>query len=191
MMGYSFFVKRNYNINETVNGISTTSTINADDISDYKLEFYQRSIKDYNFLLEGIDQYGTSTYNDTETIDVFGSQNVDVSYTLSNLYTATYDIADTPKWTLPSSGTGSSAFTTSGILTIIGNDSKDSYKKSLGIEQPFKVSLTIMGIEKLKPFQFITLGTGINDALDGNIIRPSSLEYDLEKNLINVEGYFI
>lgn len=92
----------------------------------------------------------------------------------------------------------------------LNHNTRVSYANALGISLPtepfgvsfyktrfpdsskFKFEMEILGIDKVLPFQFIKFGSsGIHPSVNGKRLRPSLLEYNLQSNKINIEGYLI
>jgi len=70
----------------------------------------------------------------------------------------------------------------------------DSYIKALDADGEFRISGTINGIDKLKPYQHISIpssvgGTVVHPLIDGKDFRLSKIEYDLKQNTISFEAY--
>jgi len=200
MNGYAFYVRRNYNTDTTIDGEATTVTISASQLRDYGLSFYNKSIRTYKFQLNftAVNGQNDNFYTTaSQIIDENGIQDIDILYNFGGagdplddaIYHIKYDVSDS-RWEVPDALTDPATYDALDE-DAIGADAEDSYKRALGIEQPYKVSFEIFGINTLKPFQFITFDTDVVAPLDGAKVRPSSLEYNLEEDVIIGEGYFI
>lgn len=70
----------------------------------------------------------------------------------------------------------------------------DSYIKALDADGEFRIAGTINGIDKLKPYQHISIpsvvgGTNIHPLVDGKDFRLSKIEYNLKQDTISFEAY--
>ena len=195
MMGYAYYVRRDFNTDTTVDSQATTVTISASDLTSYGFEFNDRSIRQYLYDLDIYYWENRAGQNGgyalTTTEDVNGSQNVTFDYDIGVnssdeiYYGLKYDLVSDLRWELVDA-----SITVAG-LSGLGSTSRTAYEAIVGIDQSFKVSFEILGIDTLKPFQFITFDTDIHPILNNEKVRPSKLEYDLENNLIRGEGYII
>ena len=189
MFGYAYFVGRTFTGTTNINGTATHADINASDLKDYAITFNSRNVKDYSVTIGTRDDVSAVVLDavDSETINSNGSQDVTVVCpNLTLLKTIDFN-GGTDLW---ESGSGV-AYLTQAQVDAILVDATASYRASLGIESSYAIELTILGIDKLLPFQFIDLGTDIHPALDNKLVRPSEIEYDLEQNIITLKGYFI
>lgn len=205
MLGFSFYVRRNFN---STSDSDHYADISASDLREFGIKFDIRNIKqfDTNFQIQdngvsGAPDIGTSV---TETVNSRGSQDIDLTVGIDDMNTLFNDPNDaTPyKTVLLSSGSLSdSAISTSTFTdssTGISTNARASYKKSLGIgtnnldnDNRFLIDFEILGVDKLRPYQFINFASDIHPSVNGKKARPSYLEYDLENNIIKGEAYLI
>jgi len=188
MMGYAFYVRRNFN---STSDSDHYASIAGSNLKNFGVEFNQRSVRniDYDFRFE--DQTGQPVYTFSDVINSAGSQDLDIAYIAAGYKTVEYD---TPlqEW-IEVGVTADSALeigSPNGITTI-GSNAKDSYHNALGIESSYKVDFEIFGIQTLKPYQFIEFANDIHPTVNGKKVRPSYLEYDLQNDVVKGEGYII
>ena len=188
MMGYAFYVRRNFN---STSNSDHYASIAGSNLKNFGVEFNQRSVRniDYDFRFE--DQTGQPVYTFSDVINSAGSQDLDIAYIAAGYKTVEYD---TPlqEW-IEVDVTADSALeigSPNGITTI-GSNAKDSYHNALGIESSYKVDFEIFGIQTLKPYQFIEFANDIHPTVNGKKVRPSYLEYDLQNDVVKGEGYII
>jgi len=197
MMGFAFYVRRNFKSDSDSDHFATLS---ASNLQDFGTSFNKRNVKNFNTTLalkdNGLSSSSVFSEVVSETVSAVGTQNVILTVQNNNLNTIKYSSS---KWQLlsGSSTVGDSALTDA-IIEDISTQARDSYKKSLGIgtannpnKTPFLITLKIFGIGTLKPYQFIRFGSDIHPSVNGLDARPSMLEYDLENDVINCEAYLI
>lgn len=200
MMGFAFYVRRNFNSESDSDHFTTLS---ASNLQDFGTSFNKRNVKNFNttFAIEDDSVSSGVPFSKatTEVVSPVGSQDIVLSVQVDNMHTLVFDTSGTPdKWELAVAGAASSSALTTAIVTDISDQARDSYKKSLGIatdsevnRTPFLINLKIFGIGTLKPYQFIKFGNDIHPSVNGFKARPSMLEYDLENDVINCEAYLI
>jgi hypothetical protein len=188
MMGYAFYVRRNFNSESNSDHFAS---ISASNLKNFGVEFNQRSVRniDYDFRFE--DQTGQPVYTFSDVINSSGSQDLDVAYISSGYKTVQYN--DGLQEYVEVDVTEDSALEVGSPdgITTIGSNAKDSYHNALGIESSYKVDFEIFGITTLKPYQFISFASDIHPTVNGKKIRPSYLEYDLQNDVVKGEGYII
>lgn len=186
MMGYAFYVRRNFN---STSNPDHYASISASDLKNFGVEFNQRSVRniDYDFRFE--DQTGQPTYTFSDTINSAGAQDLDILYVAAGYRSVEWDGSN---WVEVEFGNPSALEIGSpdGITTI-GSNAKDSYHNALGIESSYKVDFEIFGIRTLNPYQFIEFANDIHPTVNGKKVRPSYLEYDLQNDVVKGEGYII
>lgn len=184
LFGENFYVRRDYNGSDS--GYSADIAIS--DLEEFKIKFNNPNIKSISILANNI---GTSspTSTVTETVDASASKVMDVNV---GLFVNSQKLNDTgvqqatvtnPRGVYNESDAG---------LTL-GTKAINIYKKLFGVDGSLKFSFTVLGTEKIKPYQYITLNTSISDFVESsnNKVRPSSIEYDLKNNKIRVEAYSV
>ena len=200
MMGFAFYVRRNFNSTTTNDHYATLS---ASNFQDFGISFNKRNVKNFNTILgiqdNGVNNEPFTSQTTNEEINEFGSQDISLNVQVPDLNTIFLNESLTPdKWQLLSSGASSDSALTTAIVQDISTQARDSYKKSLGMassslknKTPFLIKLTILGIGTLRPYQFIQFGSDIHVSVNGLKARPSMLEYDLENDVIKCEAYLI
>jgi hypothetical protein len=184
MMGYAFYVRRNY-----VEDVSDNyAEISADDLENFGIEFNARNVRNVDYDFSFTDQTGTARYNpSTQTINSSGAQDLDVTYGAGGYKTVQYDGSDS----FDEIDVTLDGYMTQARIDEVGGDSKESYENALGIVSSYQVTFDIFGVGSLKPYQYIEFQNDIHPALNGKKVRASYLEYDLENDLIKGEGYII
>ncbi len=200
MMGFAFYVRRNFNSTTTGDHYATLS---ASNFKDFGISFNKRNVKNFNTILgiqdNGVNNEPFTSQTTNEEINQFGSQDISLNVQVTDMNTIFLNESLTPdKWQLLSSGSSSDSALTTAIVQDISTQARDSYKKSLGMpssseknKTPFLIKLKILGIGTLRPYQFIQFGSDIHVSVNGLKARPSMLEYDLENDVINCEAYLI
>ena len=200
MMGFAFYVRRNFNSESDSDHFATLS---ASNLQDFGTSFNKRNVKNFNttFAIQdnGITSAPTFSEATTEIISARGTQDIVLTVQVDNMNTIFFNTTPTPdEWQLRASSSTSESALSDAIIEDISTQARDSYKKSLGISSannsnktPFLITLKIFGIGTLKPYQFIKFGSDIHASVNGLKARPSMLEYDLENDIINCEAYLI
>lgn len=84
---------------------------------------------------------------------------------------------------------GSWFTTTAPYITHDVDAASRAYSYSLGATGESKIELVVFGIDKVKPHQVFSLDSSFSSRYQGRTFRPTSLEYDLEKDEIYIEAY--
>ena len=187
MLGYAFYVRRNYSGTDTFDTFSSKADISGSDLKSFGMKFFNRNVKDFYLQISFQDQFGTAVASDTFNITSSGTQDFSITCpTIINLTTLDYN-GSTTDWEARISG-GTALPNVSDIF----DNTADSYKRALEMQQSFSVDFEIFGINTLKPFQYINLASsGIHPSINGSKIRPTSLEYNLEDDIVKGKGYII
>lgn len=190
MLGYSFYVRRNYDGTATFDTFSPKADISGSDLKSFGMKFFNRNVKDFFLQISFTDQFGTAVASQTFTIFPRGTQDFNITCpTVINLTTLDYD-SGTTDWEPRATGGGN--VTALPNVSNIFDDTSDSYKRALQMEQSFSVDFEIFGVNTLKPFQYLNLASsGIHPAINGKKIRPTQLEYNLEDDTVKGKGYII
>ena len=203
MLGFSFYVRRNFQDTSTSDNFKN---ISASDLRDFGISFDLRNVKNFNttFAIQdnGISGQPQISASVTEAINSRGSQDIILSVAVDDMNTLFNDISDSSKTKLLSSGAeGDSAInadTFTNSTTGISVNARTSYKKSLGIgannldnDNRFLITFEILGLNTLRPYQFINFQNDIHPSVNGKKARASLLEYDFENNIIKGEAYLI
>ena len=183
VLGYGFFVPR-YSKNS-----ETETTLFSDDFSELELDISFKNVRYYSQSIV----YG-GLLGDTETVSVsnylvneFGQNNVDVTYGSMTGYTvANRDVSEyvygNDQWGgLPA-----------GFATKIINTFKRIFRIADGspnVDAGSYISGTILGIDKLKPYQYFSVGSGVHPLVDNKDFRPAYLKYKFLDDTIEFEAY--
>ena len=168
--GTAFYVKRSDK--------SNTVNINASDLEEFNIEFFTSPVKTITVGVGDTSASQTISEDNPQTIQV------DIPSFASKV---TFTVLGSPE-TLYAAGSSNPAYSP---LQAENNQLLDDYIKSLGASDTIRFSGTIFGASKLKPYETITLNTAISDYLNSsnNIIRPSTLKYNLKEDKIEFTGY--
>ena len=205
MLGYAFYVVRNYDTDTTYNGENTKASISADDIKDYKIIPFEWNVREYDTLFRVTNEYGEPAPADTspnlyveKTINELGIGDLDIRYRLRDIVEFRWVAANSQYEELFDNSSPTPRITAD-LLSWnehLRDNTREVYAYALGVQDDdydvrYRLDLTIFGIESVLPFQFIEFGTGISPFVDSKKLRPSKMSYDLEANKVSIEGYFI
>jgi hypothetical protein len=205
MLGYAFYVVRNYDTDTTYNGENTKASISADDIEDYKIIPFEWNVREYDTLFRVTNEYGEPAPADTspnlyveKTINELGIGDLDIRYRLRDIVEFRWVAANSQYEELFDNSSPTPRITAD-LLSWnehLRDNTREVYAYALGVQDDdydvrYRLDLTIFGIESVLPFQFIEFGTGISPFVDSKKLRPSKMSYDLEANKVSIEGYFI
>jgi len=205
MLGYAFYVVRNYDTDTTYNGENTKASISADDIEDYKIIPFEWNVREYDTLFRVTNEYGEPAPADTspnlyveKTINELGIGDLDIRYRLRDIVEFRWVAANSQYEELFDNSSPTPRITADllGWNEHLRDNTREVYAYALGVQDDdydvrYRLDLTIFGIESVLPFQFIEFGTGISPFVDSKKLRPSKMSYDLEANKVSIEGYFI
>lgn len=205
MLGYAFYVVRNYDTDTTYNGENTKATINADDIEDYKVIPFEWNVRDYDTLFTALNSFsapapsvGTPNLYVTKEINAAGIGDLNLRYTLEPITEFEWNSTDNQYEEVFGTSIPATPYTTRLLdwNEDLRDNTREVYAYALGVQDDdydvrYRLDLTIFGIESVLPFQFIEFGTGISPFVDSKKLRPSKMSYDLEANKVSIEGYFI
>jgi hypothetical protein len=183
LFGENFYVRRDYNGSDT----DYKADITSSDLEDFKIKFNSPNIKSISILANNIGSSESSTA--TATVDASATKLMDVNI---GLFANSQKLNDTtPQAATVTDPRGIYDESDAGLT--LGDDAIAIYKKIFGVGTSTLFSFTVLGTEKIKPYQYVELNTAISDFVDSNNnkIRPSSIEYDLKSNKIKVEAYSI
>ena len=205
MLGYAFYVVRNYDTDTTYNGENTKASISADDIEDYKIIPFEWNVREYDTLFRVTNEYNEPAPADTspnlyveKTINELGIGDLDIRYRLRDIVEFRWVAANSQYEELFDNSSPTPRITAD-LLSWnehLRDNTREVYAYALGVQDDdydvrYRLDLTIFGIESVLPFQFIEFGTGISPFVDSKKLRPSKMSYDLEANKVSIEGYFI
>jgi len=205
MLGYAFYVVRNYDTDTTYNGENTKASISADDIEDYKIIPFEWNVREYDTLFRVTNEYNEPAPADTspnlyveKTINELGIGDLDIRYRLRDIVEFRWVAANSQYEELFDNSSPTPRITADllGWNEHLRDNTREVYAYALGVQDDdydvrYRLDLTIFGIESVLPFQFIEFGTGISPFVDSKKLRPSKMSYDLEANKVSIEGYFI
>ncbi len=198
LFGENFYVRRDY---ESTSDTNFFSELGGSDLESLKIKFFGANIKSISISANNIGSSDAVAIEDL-TIDATATKTLTITIgAFANTQTLTGN-EDIPTNVDVSHPSGRYRETTSGNQVgaglQLGTKALAIYKKVLGAANTVKFEFTVLGTEKLKPYEFAKLTASMSDFLvDGaigagnNRVRPSSLEYDLKANKIKVKAYSI
>jgi len=77
------------------------------------------------------------------------------------------------------------------LSSVVVADGVSAYGKAYGADGAKTITLTVHGIETIKPYEPITLDTSFPAALQNTTWRPSEIEYDFMADKVNLIAYEI
>lgn len=186
--GVSYFIPRYF---KEVSPIGISSLLTIDDFEELELDINYRDIRDYDFVMD----FSVNTDNliINETINSIGRNDVNVSYStpVQDLAVGNFN-SSSQQFELLNVNTSVPA-TNLVNTTVISNTFKKIFRVAEDLNNPpgSMISGTVLGIDKLKPFQYfyIASGAGIHPLVNGRTFRPSYLKYDLVNNKVEFEAY--
>lgn len=192
LFGENFYVRRDYVGSDT----NYRSTITASDVEELNIKFFGSNIK--SITIQGNNIGSSDATSISSIVDATATKTLDLTIgAFANTQTLTGN-GSFPVDVDVSNPSGRYRETTSGSQLgaglNIGNDAMDIYKRVLAASNTVKFQFTILGTDKLKPYQYAILDHTMSDFIvqNGNDkVRPSSLEYDLKNDKIYVEAYSI
>lgn len=212
IMGYAFYVVRNYSTATTYYDPDTTTTvdtyanINADDIADYKIVPFEWNIRNYRTLFRAANQFdapsegtGSPALYRNEEVYPWGVGDLTLRYTADPIVEFEYDFANNKYVEVFGVSAPVTPYTDKLLdwNEELRDTSRQIYAYALGVPDDeftdvrYRLNFTVFGVESVLPFQFVQFGTGINNFVDNKKLRISNVKYDLEANKVDIEGYFI
>lgn len=192
LFGEAFYVRRDYNGTGDANYYTD---ITASDLEELNIEFYSSAVKSITMSMDvSRDQtLSPSEYpsDQSETIDSNKPQTINVSFPLPiKQFSFTNGGGDSGEDLIQDPADSEDGEV--GLETLLASV-KDTYKNVLGAEDSVRVSGVILGVDKIKPYEFAQFNTSINDYItsNNNKIRFSKLTYDFKEDKIEFEGYSI
>ena len=196
LFGENFYVRRDY---ESTSDNNFFSELGASDLESFKIKFFGANMNSISISAANI---GSGTDPVSAIIDATATKTLAITIgafvntqtlTGNSSVPASVDVSN-PSGAYRESASGGQA----GAGLQLGTKALTIYKKVLGAANTVKFEFTVLGTEKLKPYEFAKLNASMSDFLvDGaigtgnNRVRPSSLEYDLKANKIKVKAYSI
>lgn len=199
LFGENFYVRRDY---ESTSDTDFFSELDGSDLESLKIKFFGANMKSISISANNIGGSDAVAIGDDITIDATATKTLAITIgAFANTQTLTGNL-DVPQNVDVSHPSGryreSASGNQAGAGLLLGTKAYDIYKKVLGAANTVKFEFTVLGTEKLKPYEFAKLTASMSDFLvDGaigtgnNRVRPSSLEYDLKANKIKVKAYSI
>lgn len=178
MFGEAFYVRRDYNGSDT----DYFSEILASDIGDFSIGFEPREVSSLT-----IDISNTTV----AFAGLGGSQRVSIDLpAYVDRATITLDAQLPPIYDIITKDTD-----TDGEYTYVqqATDAGNIYKLLFNVQDTIRISGTIFGTDKVKPYYYLEIDETISKYIDSsnNKIRPSKLTYNLSENKVEFEGYSI
>jgi len=191
MFQEAFYVRRDYKGADA----DFKTSLNASDFEEFEIDFFTSTVKKITTNIVGNEQIATvnvtNPQNITITVPQFGSQGDLQQDDADNPY-------GTPAIKLKAIGTDAFPSGTGEVAASnLSSDALLTYQYVTGSVDTVRWSGTILGVDKLKPYQYAELNTNINEYLTdevgsaNNKIRFSSLKYDLKEDKIEFEAYSI
>lgn len=172
-------------------------TLDIHDFEELEMDYSFKNIRYFDFEYEFGDPSaytsGTATPNVSTDgqilINDFGSSDANVSYGfLTSLYPCEGEFySGVPYLTF-----GSAYYTTvnASFESNVISSYKDIFRVSnSSSDAGVTISGTILGIDKLKAFQYFTVSSGVHPLVDGKDFRPSYLKFNLLDDTIEFEAY--
>lgn len=192
LFGEAFYVRRDYNSTGDANYYTD---ITASDLEELNIEFYSSAVKSITMSIDATrDNHIVGVADSAETIDDNKPQTIDVTFPVP---VKSFLFSDGAAGA-PSSGDLLAEAANDGSegespLTTLLTGAKNTYKNVLGVEDSVRVSGVILGVDKIKPYEFAQFNTSINDYItsNNNKIRFSKLTYNFKEDKIEFEGYSI
>lgn len=197
MLGYGFYTPR------FLKDTSVRETFSGDDFEKIELNPVFKNVRYFSLDLNlaSSNAYEQNVTIVDELINDFGQNNVSVNYGFLNLIPSVFDeIQD-------GSGNYYNVFA-SGTLVYVGSNSEyypstfaagyesgvvSAYKQVFRISEDaangIAISGTILGIDRLKPYGYFTVSSGVHPLVDGKDFRPSYLKFNLKEDKIDFEAY--
>jgi hypothetical protein len=172
-------------------------TLDIHDFEELDMDYSFKNVRYFNFEYEFGDPAaytsGTATPNVSTDgqvlINNYGNADVNVDYEfLTSLYPCEADFYSG----VPYLSFGSSYYST--VNASFESNVISSYKDIFRISNSSSdagvtISGTILGIDKLKPYQYFSVGSGVHPLVDNKDFRPSYLKYNLLDDTIEFEAY--
>ena len=75
----------------------------------------------------------------------------------------------------------------------LANNGVSSYVAAFGADRRLVVDVTVLGFDRIKPYQMVVFNTGTEfpTPFNGKYFRPTSLEYDLYQNKVKAKLYYV
>ena len=171
---------------------SAQANFTVDDFESLDLDYSFRNIRYFFFNYElGDDTEGTATPNVTTNtqllINDYGRADVNVDYQrLTSIFPAEYSGVNAQyefgvtEYDQINTSTSSNIISSYRDIFRISNSSIDA-----GVT----ISGTILGIDKLKPYEYISVGSGVHPLVNNKDFRPSYLKFNLLDDTIEFEAY--
>jgi len=170
---------------------SEKATLSSDDFEELDLDYSFRNVRYFFFNYEiGDDTEGTATPNVNTNgqvlINEFGRSNVNVDYqTLTSLFPAEWDGTSQYEFGLSQYDQIGSSFQSN----VIASYQKIFRISDNNVDAGIAISGTILGIDKLKPYQYFSVSSGVHPLVNGKDFRPSYLKFNLLDDTIEFEAY--
>lgn len=170
IMGYNFYASRN-NTDIIVN-------LSEDDVKELKIMPGLDVYNSISVTFEGTSQnYSTWISSNSQTYNTEAEKTLDVTFENNAMAWAEWN-------------------STSGEYDDVGGDTGPpsgtfNYASAYGANKARRIELTIFGIDTLKPYEPLSLGSSFPSLVQGQAFHPSKLTYDFNNDIIEVEAYKI
>jgi hypothetical protein len=170
---------------------SAKATLGKDDFESLELDYSFRNVRYLTFNYQfGNDTEGTSepnvSTNGAVLINDFGTSNVSIEYgQFTDLWPVEKDSSNI-NWEF---GLDEYNVIAAGFVSNVIASYKQIFQISNTAAAGISISGTILGIDKLKPYEYFTVSSGVNPLVDGKDFRPSYLKFNLKEDKIEFEAY--
>jgi len=160
--------------------------INVDDLEELEMDIKFKNIRRLDFFVNYTDNTANIEVSNY-IVNEYGAYNATLTYNtaVTDLSAGTYDIAS-----------ATVTFQNSLALPTESSNVVSAYKRVLriadgapNVDAGVAISGTILGIDKLNPWDYFIASSNIHPLVDGKYFRPSYLKFDLENDKIEFEAY--
>jgi hypothetical protein len=122
-----------------------------------------------------------------ESYDNQALKRMDIQFPIPYLYKAEYETG------LFGDGFFPNLVTIPDYEASLANNGVTSYVAAFGADKRLVVDVTVLGFDKIKPYQMVVFNTGAEfpTPLNGKYFRPTSLDYDLYQNKVKAKLYYV
>lgn len=163
------------------------ATITEDDVEELNFEYGYKPYASISVTLLSGMHSNLETVTITEQYDNNALKKMDVNFNVPYLYKAEYE-----------AGSVGNCFIEDIVITTdyeqgLAFNGVDSYVASFGATNRLVVDVSVLGFDKIKPYDMVVFNTGddIPTPVTGKYFRPTSLEYDLYQNKVKAKLYYV
>lgn len=180
ILGYGFYIPR------FDKSIENRSTLTVNDFLSLDMNIKFRDVRFYSFEAEHSSTESVSINN--EVINPLGTVDASISYPYPEFQDLAYwwSAADefqkpVALYEYPSNFEGQLKLAFKKVLRV-----SDSFNS---VDPGVYISGTILGIDKLRPYEYFRVPSGVHPLVDGKDFRPSYIKYDLKNDTVQFEAY--